>query len=314
MEKLLLKYIDGECTEEEKVKVAAWLDADPKHMKEYLALRKLNDISIWQTDSSIAVYKKKKGCGLKLNKATMFELLKIAAIFVIAFIAVRFFAPGDGFKDELVMQTLHVPAGQRAELTLQDGTKVWLNAKTTLTFPTQFSDEVREVKLDGEGFFEVARNEHTPFIVNAQQYDVKVLGTKFNLIAYSQDAGFETALLEGAVEVMKHSKRKGIVLKPNEQALLEDGQLIVSSIVNRDRFLWRKGIISFDNATFAELAHKLELYFDRDIEIRNPEMLNYKYSGKFRMKDGVEHIIRVLQLNHAFSYQIDEEQNKIIID
>lgn len=314
MEKLLLKYIDGECTEEEKVKVAAWLDADPRHMKEYMTLRKLNDISIWQTDSASQVREKRKVRVIKLNKATMAEVLKVAAIFVIAFIAVRFFAPGDGYKDELVMQTLHVPAGQRAELTLQDGTKVWLNAKTTLTFPTQFSDEVREVKLDGEGFFEVARNEHTPFIVNAQQYDVKVLGTKFNLIAYSQDGGFETALLEGAVEVLEHSKTKGIILKPNEQAFLESGKLTVSSIVNKDRFLWREGIISFDNTTFAELVHKLELYFDRDIEIKNPEILNYKYTGKFRMKDGMEHIIRVLQLRHAFSYQIDEERNKIIIE
>lgn len=316
MEELLIKYINGNCTDVEKVTVVNWLDADPKNMKEYLALRKLNDIMIWQTDANVVSLKKhKEKTAIRRGNKYFIEALKIAAIFVLAFLLSHYFLSEDIVQNtEINMQTLHVPAGQRAEITLGDGTQVWLNAKTTMTFPSQFSGDVREVKLDGEGFFDVATDKSKPFIVNTEKYNVKVWGTKFNLMAYSSAENFETSLLEGAVEVLKQGRSAGFMMKPDEQASLKEGKMVVTSIRNMDHFLWREGILSFDNATFAELVNQLELYFDLTIEVKNSRALNYHCTGKFRTKDGVEHILKVLQLENQFSYTIDDKRNKITIE
>ncbi len=316
MKELLLKYINGDITEEEKVKIIHWLDADPKNMQEYFALRKLNDISIWYTGVKIKQTQKPvKKLLTRIRRNWYWEVSKIAAIFIFAFFILQFLFPGYGpLKFSSQMQTIHVPAGQRAEIILADSTKVWLNAKTTFKFPSQFSNKQRKVELDGEGFFEVTHNKKKPFIVTTSKYDVKVLGTKFNLIAYSETEHFETSLLEGAVEIIKQGESSGISLSPNKEAVLKDGKMIISPIKNQEHFLWREGIISFDNIPFTQLVHNLELYFDLAIEVKNTQKFSSRYSGKFRMKDGVEHILKVVQLKENFNYRIDEKTNKIIIE
>ena len=95
------------------------------------------------------------------------------------------------------MKAIHVPSGQRAELTLSDGTRVCLNSNTTLTFPDHFDRKERRVTLDGEGYFQVAKNEKKPFIVQAKEYEVRVLGTEFNVMMYKDQDFFETVLLKG---------------------------------------------------------------------------------------------------------------------
>lgn len=91
-------------------------------------------------------------------------------------------------------------------MTLADGTKVWLNSRSSLKFPTNFQGKSRNVILDGEGFFTVAKNKEVPFIVKTKKYDVKVLGTEFNILAYSTDSIWETSLLEGSVEIQTNGK------------------------------------------------------------------------------------------------------------
>ncbi|MEI6143875.1 MAG: FecR family protein, partial [Mariniphaga sp.] len=201
---LLLKYIGGKVTDQERESITLWLDQSPENMKEYLRLRKIQDITIWHepplTNTVQHPIQKTKIFSLK---RTILEALKIAAVFIVAFVGFRYVYPEKQAINPIVMQTLHVPVGQRAELTLTDGTKVWLNAKTTLTFPNQFSGLTREVKMDGEGYFSVTSNKLKPFIVKTEKYDVRVFGTQFNLMTYSGKGIFETSLIEGAVEVMK---------------------------------------------------------------------------------------------------------------
>ena len=108
------------------------------------------------------------------------------------------------------MQTVIVPAGQRAELLLADGTKVWLNSRSKLKFPDRFQKDARKVELDGEGYFEVTHQEEAPFTVHTSKYDVKVLGTEFNVKAYKDKEQFETSLLKGSVEVSNANKSQTI--------------------------------------------------------------------------------------------------------
>ena len=312
---LLLKYIDGDCTDQEKVNITGWLDSDPEHMREFLALRKLHDITIWQTSPGAKIALRSKGNrSFWTWKPNYAEILKIAAVFLIAIFVSRFLIPDYKPENSIAMQTINVPAGQRAEITLVDGTKVWLNAKTTFTFPNYFSESSRNVTLDGEGFFDVSPNKLKPFIVKTEKYDIKVLGTKFNLLAYSGKGIFETSLLEGSVEVLKSSGSKGILIKPDERIFQKNNRLIISPIADTNHFLWKEGIISFNDESFSEIANKLELYFDLHIEIKNENILNYRCTGKFRTKDGVEHILKVLQLSNSFRFKIDEKTNTITIN
>jgi len=311
---LLLRYIEGFASIEEKIEVTNWLDAHPDNMKEYLTLRKLHDIMIWQQAATIKSEEKKNGkSSIQHLKSIYSEVLKIAAVLLVAFLGSWYFFTEFRNQDSVVMQTLRVPAGQRAEITLVDGTKVWLNAKTTLLFPSRFTEKNREVKIDGEGFFEVTANKSQPFIVKTNRFDVKVWGTKFNLMAYSEKNIFETSLLEGSVEVMKSNDTQGVMIKPDERISFVNNQLVVAPIIYPNHFLWREGIISFNDESFPELVSKLELYFDMKVEVKNDKILDYRCTGKFRTKDGVEHILKVLQLSNKFSFKIDEKMNVITI-
>lgn len=312
-QELLNKYIAGDATPEEKEEVARWLDADKKNMKEFLALRKLYDISIWQQEQT-PVAKDKLSLGNKrwtLRSASL-ELAKVAAIFILAFTSVYSFLINED-NDSAKMQTIFVPPGQRAELTLTDGTKVWLNAKTTFTFPDKFTANNRRVTLDGEGYFDVTKNPEKPFIVNTERYDIKVMGTEFNVTAYSGSSVFETSLLKGAVEVFSPAKDTKVSLEPHMRTYEENGILKKDTIEHENYFLWKEGLICFYDEPVDKMIEKLQLYYDVKIDVQNKTLLNNRYSGKFRTKDGVEHVLKVLQLNNKFSYEKDNDRNLITI-
>lgn len=312
-QELLNKYIAGDATPEEKEEVARWLDTDKKNMKEFLALRKLYDISIWQQEQT-PVAKDNLSLGNKrwTLRSASFELAKVAAIFILAFTIVYSFLINED-NDSAKMQTIFVPPGQRAELTLTDGTKVWLNAKTTFTFPDKFTANNRRVTLDGEGYFDVTKNPEKPFIVNTERYDIKVLGTEFNVTAYSGSSVFETSLLKGAVEVFSPAKETKISLEPHMRTYEENGILKKDTIEHENYFLWKEGLICFYDEPVDKMIEKLQLYYDVKIDVQNKTLLNNRYSGKFRTKDGVEHVLKVLQLNNKFSYEKDNDRNLITI-
>jgi len=312
-QELLNKYIAGDATPEEKEEVTRWLDTDKKNMKEFLALRKLYDISIWQQEQT-PVAKDNLSLGNKrwTLRSASFELAKVAAIFILAFTIVYSFLINED-NDSAKMQTIFVPPGQRAELTLTDGTKVWLNAKTTFTFPDKFTANNRRVTLDGEGYFDVTKNPEKPFIVNTERYDIKVMGTEFNVTAYSGSSVFETSLLKGAVEVFSPAKDTKVSLEPHMRTYEENGILKKDTIEHENYFLWKEGLICFYDEPVDKMIEKLQLYYDVKIDVQNKTLLNNRYSGKFRTKDGVEHVLKVLQLNNKFSYEKDNDRNLITI-
>lgn len=317
MEKeIVYKYIIGDASLEEKEAVARWIDADKENMKEYLALRKLYNLTLWQREQvSVAT---ERVSGMRRRRMAWMigrEALKVAAIFAIAVSVVSLYnkSESETVREEAVMQTIYVPAGQRAELTLSDSTKVWLNAKTTLTFPSHFADGSRNVTLDGEGYFNVTHNENKPFIVETEQYDIEVLGTEFNVHAYKGNTLFETSLLNGSVRIESADHMENILLEPHKKAYAENGQLKTSPITQYDYFLWKEGLICFDDNTINELFEKLQLYFDVKIIIENSRILKQRYTGKFRTSDGVEHVLKTLQLRTKFKYEKKDDLDSTII-
>ncbi|MDD3556211.1 MAG: FecR domain-containing protein, partial [Proteiniphilum sp.] len=210
------------------------------------------------------------------------------------------------------MNTLYVPAGQRAQLTLHDGTQVWLNARSTLTYPARFSRNRREVSVVGEAYFDVAENREKPFIVTTQQLTMEVLGTEFNVFSYP-DAGYtQTALVEGSLKVSETGKKsQPVLLSPNQQVTYSDNKIRLEKLSNPEYLLWRDGIYAFENERLIDIIEKLELYYDITIKVEDPEIFNVRYTGKFRQRDGIDEILHILQKIQSFSIERDRERNLI---
>lgn len=310
-EEVLDKYIKGEATFEERQQVADWMDADEKNVREVIALHKLHDIAVMNQQAIKADGEMKtdrpEGQRWRWKKIGL-ELLKVAAV-VLVLVAIQFL----GKTEETGYQTLYVPSGQRAELTLPDGTKVWLNSRTQLVYPLAFS-KTREVKLDGEAYFTVAHNEKQAFVVKTEDMDIRVLGTEFNVKAYTASDEQQVDLLKGSVELSGDAVgRYPLRMTPKESIRKIGKRLERSRIDDYDYFKWKEGLICFNNESVETIIKKLELYYDIHIVVHKKDILNEYYSGKFRTKDGIEQVLNILQLEHDFTYVKDNNLNLITI-
>ena len=314
-DELLIAYFKGEVSDEETQRITEWIEAEIEHQRYYQQLCRLFEMSYWIEDipeqTEVAFPKKTKALPWKHY---VISFMKVAAIFVLGF-ALHFFLNWQKTTHHELQHQIHVPTGQHVEIMLADGSKVWLNSGSTLTFPSKFNGKKRMVELDGEGFFEVKSDKEHPFIVSTSKYQVKAVGTSFNIYDYQDSPQFEAALLNGKVEVTTNAKKSSVViLTPNQRAALCQGVLKVKPIENANNYLWRKGILYF-NEPLLEVFDKLQEYYDIEFQIRNSSLTRKSpyCTGKFRAKDGLEHIIRVLKETNHFDYQIDYESKKIII-
>jgi ferric-dicitrate binding protein FerR (iron transport regulator) len=304
---LLQRYVEGDVTPEEVKTVTDWLDASEENVREYVSLHKLYDASVWNgTRQPQPALRRRRSVAGRIA----LECVRIAAVFIVTFSVVRYL---DDRPAPAMFHTIFVPAGQRAELTLSDGTGVWLNAQSRLIYPAVFEKGKREVTLDGEGYFEVVHSEAQPFTVKTKMMDIQALGTEFNVIAYDGYPRTEVSLLKGSVALKPAGSDQVRRMKPGECIRWMDGVFTASTIDNYDYFKWKEGLLCFDDATVGSILEKLELYFDVRIEAVEQNLLNYRYTGKFRTKDGVEQVLKVLQLEHKFTYMRDYEQNTITI-
>ena len=212
-------------------------------------------------------------------------------------------------------QTVTVPAGQRAQITLADGTRVWLNAQSTLTYASNFGRGERNVELDGEAYFEVAKNKDIPFYVHTEMNKVKVVGTSFNVCAYTGSKEFGTTLVEGIVDIYPANSNQMITrLQKDEVFLNEDGKCKKTILPSYKYLRWKEGLYCFDDAPFNGILGRLEKYYNVKITVANPELLNYgSFTGKFREQDGIEHILRTISKDHPFEFTINEAKDSITI-
>ena len=169
------------------------------------------------------------------------------------------------------------------------------------------------VELDGEGYFIVTKNPAKPFIVKTSLYDIKVLGTEFNVTAYSSMRDWHASLINGKIDIDAKDGSKLMVLEPNTEAYVENGNLMKRSMNTiESAFKWRRGQISFENRSMTEIIRKLEACYDVKIIVYNKRILQSRYTGTFAVHDGISHILDVLSAYDKFAYTL-ENDNKIII-
>jgi len=217
----------------------------------------------------------------------------------------------------LAMNKLVVPPGQRANLTLSDGTNVWLNACSEMTYPASFSEDTRRVSLKGEAYFDVSKDVEHPFVVQTKKCDIKVLGTEFNVRVNESesDCEFSAALLEGSIELINKMKPgPSIRLAPMQKAELKGDKMVVDSISDLDDYRWKEGLICFEEIRFADLMKRFEKTYDIRIVIQNKKLHDYKCSGKCRVSDGVDFILQVLQRSTRFTFSRSDDNAVIYIN
>lgn len=208
--------------------------------------------------------------------------------------------------NDIQIHTLTVPNGKTWNITLSDGTKVFLNAASELKFPNQFvTGESRTVSLKGEGYFEVAHNPESQFIVKAGEIDVKVYGTKFNINSH-KEGKIETVLLEGSVSVILKNSNEEIRVKPNEMALFrkESGKISVGEVNAMDHVLWKDGILLFNEVSLESILEELAKWYDYKVEFENEKVRNEIIYCKVPRPDTIEPVLDAISRNGTMRYEI----------
>lgn len=318
MEKeILYKYFEGIASPEEEDAVYRWLDASSENEGELLKEREFFDAMILAGSMEEDIAGKSVISGViqvPLIRPWMRDVLKIAAAVAITVACGLYFYVSEKKEMLAAMNTVTVPAGQRVNLKLSDGTTVWLNARSEMVYPAVFSGTKREVKLDGEGYFEVEHDKECPFVVHTQKCDIEVLGTKFNVEAYSDSEEFSTSLMEGSVKVTDNAALSAsVLLRPDQEVHFKDGRLLVSSIGDYDHFRWRDGLVCFNDVAFNELMKRFEKCYGISIVIENKNLEEYSCSGKFRISDGLDNALRILQRNAKYTFERNDDNTIVYI-
>lgn len=322
MDERIIRYFGGELPEEERIALLRERETDEKIKEDFATIQNLQ--SITHLASFNTDHKKGREGYLRIEQKVRREKLWLtgkkivgyAAVIAITFMVARMFTQTPAGSSDMVvssLQELYVPSGQRARITLPDGSIAWLNAGSSLLYPSVFEKD-RKVRLEGEGFFEVAKNTEKPFIVETGDIEIKALGTQFNVSNYPKANLLSATLTQGSILVYQTGKEStGQILEPNQQLFVENGIFRLEKSIDLDDLLWKDGIYSFKKEKMGHIIKKLELYFDVEITVTNPQILEYKYTGKFRQRDGVMEILRIIQKIHHFKIESNESLNKITL-
>jgi len=306
---ILHKYFKGIASQSEEELILEWVEASEENRKTFLKERMFYDVSLFTNDKQKRKTTNKNSRIIYMAKWSF----RIAASILIILSCTLLFREYR-YSQSSQLQAIAVPAGQRAEIVLADGSKVWLNARSTLTYAADFGKSSRNVELDGEAYFEVVKNSKIPFFVNTELNKIKVVGTRFNVSAYKGSNEFETTLVEGIVDVYNRKDEKMITRLTKDQFFVANGNNYQKKYLHSYEFLrWRDGLYCFDDTPFKNLLDKLEKYYCVKITVENPAILDYQCTGKFKENDGVEHILKVIQKDHIFSYTINENKDSIMI-
>lgn len=322
---LLRKYLSGTASEDEigqlrqlsgsSVTLKEKFEESGRVIKQMEALELMKKV-----DTSSAFIKlKKRLSSLPAKKGWFYYWQKVAAVLLLPLLVLstfQFFYQNKTAllktSSELVCHEISTSPGLRSTFKLPDGTKVWLNGSTKIKYPEIFSSNERRIQLEGEAYFEVAKDQEKPFIIDLGALHVQALGTAFNCMAYPEDSLIETALTEGKVKITKISegKQKGeYMLNPGQVISYElnAGQFYLQE-GNLDKHLaWRSGKFIFRNDPLEVVCQKLGRWFNAEIMIKDESLKSYAFTGTFQ-EEGLNEILELISLTSPITYKIMERK------
>ena len=192
---------------------------------------------------------------------------------------------------------------------LPDGTRVFLNSGSVLRYDNFFGKKYRTLKLAGEAFFEVTRNEKLPFIIQTADVEVQVLGTKFNVMAYPDDDCVETTVTEGKVSVTEMHGHASLELTANQKATFhKSSQLLLLNDVNTDLYVcWKENLLTFDNENFADVIKKLERWYDVKINVQGTDSIKDRFTLTIK-SESLREVLELISLTTNIDYKIRDDQ------
>lgn len=306
---LLYRFFNQESSSEEQQYIKRWMEESEENSHIFFEERKLYDAIILDGKVQIEREETKPIVRHLFLRKVVIAISGVAALLAIAAFSTFYFTM-QSFRHELA-NVITVPQGQRTDLMLSDGTKVCLNANTRFEYPATFkSYDSRKVKIDGEAYFEVSKDVKHPFIVESPHGKVQVLGTKFYIESYSKKDEFITSLIEGVVRVSTVSEVA--TLHRNERGELKNGRFFLTKIDDFDVYRWREGLYCFKDMPLQEVFEQFEKYYNVKFIIRGT-LPDIPITGKFRLIDGVDFALKVLQKGVNFKFKRDIDSNNVYI-
>ncbi len=319
IEELLPGYLSGDLSGEDRSIVDDWRKESPeneilcrKSQRAWEAIPLLHEME--QFNSFEALKKVNARLSHSYFSKWRINIQRAAAILLLpllvwsGYLTIRNLSLKKISDEYVMMQTVTSRQGMVTQFSLADGTKVWLNSGSELQFPIRFTGDMRKVKLRGEAFFEVAKNEKQPFRVNAKELDIDVLGTSFNVIGYDDDTQLEVILVEGKLSLSAENgqlkKEYGTIL-PGERAVFkEESREVYTNEVEVDKYIsWRDGNLIFRDDPMEDVIRRLSRWFNVEIVVNDPEIESYIYTATFR-NENLEQVLKLLKLSAPIDYRI----------
>lgn len=315
-EEMLMKYLTGKSSDEDLAKISAWInesDANARTLFRMEEVYHLGRRDLLSDEKKIDVAEARLLKRLAREKARnrktlqMRHWIKYAAVIAVILLA----GSGLGYWYDHItpardMLTVTGSSGTTLEVVLPDGSKVWLNQSATLRYPRQFSAKERNVSLDGEAYFEVAKNRQKPFVVESEAMCVKVLGTTFNVKCDKSGKMAEATLIEGEIEVRGNNDEGMIILAPGQRAELNriTKRLVVKQVDAKLDAVWHDSLIPFEQADIFAISKTLERFYQVKIILAPDTKADKTYSGVLKKKDDIESVLKSLQNSIPIKYKI----------
>lgn len=321
-EDIIIRYLENRCSEEDFVLINEWMKESDENAGELFRMEEIYQLGKFPFEEENLVVRAERRLGRRLKRENQKkqEVFKLRSVlrYAAAIVGVMvLLAAGLAYwfrnkAEELVVAS--AAHGQVREMLLPDGTKVWLNQSSVLKYPRAFEGKERHVYLDGEAYFEVARNHEKPFMVKSPAMDVRVLGTSFNIKCRPDNSFAETTLIEGEVEVKDKSDKGRITLLPGQKAVLNrvTGRMQVKQVDPKMEIVWHNDLIPFEKSSIFQIAAALERFYGVKIILSPDVDSTNTYSGVLKKKDNIESVLNSLRNSIPFNYKKVDDNNIFI--
>jgi ferric-dicitrate binding protein FerR (iron transport regulator) len=318
---LIIKYFLGNISPEEQNTLLKWLEESEANKNYFRSLKDIYDLGHFEADTkdscineqwakfSKKISESRKTQPSVIRKITHLTFIRYAAIFISGILCLQqynFLSKKTHDKSPAITK-IETDAGNKSKITLPDGSTVWINACSSITYDQTFGEKTRSIILNGEAYFEVKTDTVKPFLVHADNFTYRVTGTSFNVYSYDNDQKISLALLEGGVtaEYDAHT----IKIHPGEMLIYDKttGKPTVKKTDVNRLSSWRRSEFVFENMTFEDLSKRLARMFDVHFVFENKEILKESFGGTLRYLDSPETIMKVIKTsNPSLNYRIEE--------
>ncbi len=313
---ILVKFLIGNCSDEEVARVNAWMKESDANARELFRLEELLRAGklIGQDDGKRTAKAEQKLLrrirqeeAAKKKSTRKRRWIRAAACVAAALVAGAAGLWVHQYRTAVEMLVAVADEGGVKDLVLPDGTRVWLNDSATLQYPKEFSQDDRTVTLDGEAYFEVTKDSLRPFTVKSDAMQVRVLGTKFNFKCDKGGRTAEASLIDGEIEVKGNNDEGHITLSPGQRAELNrsKGRLTVKQVDAKLDAVWHNDVIPFEKASIYAISKTLERFYNVKIILSEDFISSKTYSGAIKRQESVESVLTSLQNSIPFEYRIE---------